>query len=131
MNKKKRTGIVLIVVASLIFSGTIAYLVYRRQKRKTGESVSESIGSVISSTVNAGYTKESFPLKMGMKGEEVEKMQLALIRNGVSVGATGADGKFGKNTLAGVRAYYNNATKSQVSSDEFILMVYGELKNPL
>ena len=44
-------------------------------------------------------------LKQGMSGSEVEKLQKNLINAGYDVGSTGADGVFGKNTLAAVKQY--------------------------
>lgn len=44
-------------------------------------------------------------LKYGSAGDDVEKLQNALIEAGYDVGSTGADGVFGKNTLAAVKAY--------------------------
>lgn len=44
-------------------------------------------------------------LKQGMSGNEVKELQQALIDKGYNVGITGADGVFGKNTLAAVKLY--------------------------
>lgn len=44
-------------------------------------------------------------LSKGSKGEEVKKLQTALMDAGYDVGSTGADGSFGKNTLAAVQQY--------------------------
>ena len=44
-------------------------------------------------------------LTQGMSGSEVEKLQNTLIEKGYNVGSTGADGVFGKNTLAAVKQY--------------------------
>ena len=44
-------------------------------------------------------------LQQGDSGEAVKTMQQMLIALGYSVGSTGADGQFGKNTLAGLKAY--------------------------
>ena len=44
-------------------------------------------------------------LKYGSSGSDVEKLQNALIDKGYDVGSTGADGVFGKNTQAAVKAY--------------------------
>lgn len=44
-------------------------------------------------------------LTQGMSGSEVEKLQKSLIDAGYNVGGTGADGVFGKNTLAAVKQY--------------------------
>ena len=44
-------------------------------------------------------------LKKGAKGDDVRALQYLLIGNGCAVGASGADGSFGGNTDAAVRAY--------------------------
>ena len=44
-------------------------------------------------------------LSTGSKGSDVKKLQQALIDAGYDVGKTGADGVFGKNTLAAVKQY--------------------------
>ena len=44
-------------------------------------------------------------LKYGSTGDDVKKLQNALIDAGYDVGSTGADGVFGKNTQAAVKAY--------------------------
>ena len=44
-------------------------------------------------------------LKQGSSGSDVKKLQQTLIEKGYDVGGTGADGVFGKNTLAAVKQY--------------------------
>ena len=44
-------------------------------------------------------------LSNGSKGEDVKKLQQTLIDAGYNVGSTGADGVYGKNTLAAVKQY--------------------------
>ena len=44
-------------------------------------------------------------LSYGSSGDEVKKLQQALINAGYDVGSTGADGKFGANTQAAVKKY--------------------------
>lgn len=44
-------------------------------------------------------------LKQGLSGEDVKKLQERLMELGYDVGPTGADGIFGKNTLAGLKAF--------------------------
>mgnify|MGYP002626578646 CR=1 FL=1 len=46
-------------------------------------------------------------LKQGSTGDAVKTMQTMLIACGFSCGSTGADGDFGKNTLAGLIAFQN------------------------
>ena len=54
-----------------------------------------------------------------MQGDNVKTLQLALIYTGNSVGSTGADGKFGANTLKAVQAYFKDSNKIQVTESEF------------
>ena len=44
-------------------------------------------------------------LSIGSSGEEVRKLQNALINAGYNVGSTGADGKYGANTQSAVKKY--------------------------
>jgi lysozyme len=44
-------------------------------------------------------------LKKGSKGEAVKEMQSILISKGYDLGKWGADGAFGKQTLAAVKAF--------------------------
>ena len=62
---------------------------------------------------------EKAGLKKGDKGEAVRQMQTMLIACGFSCGSTGADGDFGKNTLAGLIAFQ---TAAELTADG----VYGE-----
>jgi peptidoglycan hydrolase-like protein with peptidoglycan-binding domain len=45
------------------------------------------------------------PLAPGATGDMVRAMQNALIAKGYSIGPTGADGKFGKDTTAALEAF--------------------------
>ena len=51
------------------------------------------------------YTMEMRNLKRGCTGEDVRALQILLMGRGYSVGPDGADGIFGDNTKAAVRAY--------------------------
>ena len=44
-------------------------------------------------------------LSIGSSGEEVRKLQNALMSAGYDVGSSGADGKFGPSTSAAVKKY--------------------------
>ena len=48
-------------------------------------------------------------LRRGMKGDDVKAMQTRLIASGFSVGQDGADGDFGANTEAAVKALQKKA----------------------
>ena len=56
-------------------------------------------------TTKGDYTMEMRKLKKGCKGEDVRALQILLMGRGYSVGIDGADGVFGDNTKAAVRAY--------------------------
>lgn len=54
------------------------------------------------------YPSSGVPIKLKsplMKGENVKKVQSQLEKKGYSVGRTGIDGKYGKNTLAAVKKF--------------------------
>lgn len=55
--------------------------------------------------VTVDISKITKTLKRGSKGDDVREMQKALISLGYSVGDKGADGSFGKDTLAGVKVF--------------------------
>ena len=58
-----------------------------------------------SSTRDTGETEAQTGLRKGDYGEDVRSMQKMLIACGFSCGPDGADGDFGKNTLAGLTAF--------------------------
>ena len=66
-------------------------------------------------------------LKQGMSGSEVEKLQESLIDAGYDVGSTGADGVFGKNTLAAVKQYQkdNGLTVDGIAGKNTLGSLYG------
>jgi len=70
-------------------------------------------------------------LRNGSSGAYVVELQQDLIRLGYSVGKTGADGKFGKNTEAGVKAFQKNHNLKQdgIVSDDVWEAIEKEL-NP-
>jgi len=58
------------------------------------------------------------PLRPGDTGPMVKDMQNALIKNGFSVSAAGADGNFNDDTLMGLEAFQdNNALPVQALCD--------------
>ena len=116
---KKKTTIILIVLAVVILAGTIAMLVINRRKKLKNESIVDSVTGAVSSAVTVGYKPESFPLKKGMYGDKVKAMQYALKHMFYGIGTAGVDGKFGPDTLAAVRGYFNNPTKTEVSELEW------------
>lgn len=52
--------------------------------------------------------EEDGSLRRGDKGEDVRQLQIKLLAHGYSVGPDGADGDFGKNTEAAVKAFQRN-----------------------
>jgi len=66
-------------------------------------------------------------LSIGSSGEEVKKLQQALINAGYSVGSTGADGKYGSNTQAAVKAYQkaNGLSVDGIAGNQTQSSLYG------
>ena len=116
---KKETTILLIVLAVSIIAGTIAVLVIARRKKIKNESLGQSVSGAVSSAVTVGYSKESFPLKKGMYGNNVMIMQWGLDFHSYGVGSAGIDGKFGPATLESVRKFFDDPNKTQVTEAEW------------
>ena len=121
MTKRSKKILTASIIISIILVGVgVIMIVVKRRKKTAGlESVSQSVVSGVSSVVTSGYVKESFPLKKGMYGDNVKTLQKVLIYTGHSVGSTGADGKFGANTLKAVQSYFKDSNKTQVTQSEF------------
>ena len=66
-------------------------------------------------------------LKYGSQGEDVKKLQQALIDNGYNVGKTGADGIVGKNTVAAIKEYQkdNGLTVDGIAGKNTLGALYG------
>jgi len=66
-------------------------------------------------------------LRQGDQGEDVKKLQNALIAAGHDVGASGADGIYGKNTAQAVRDYQtkHKLQIDGIAGDETLGMLYG------
>jgi peptidoglycan hydrolase-like protein with peptidoglycan-binding domain len=71
----------------------------------------------------ASYTM----LQNGSSGEDVRKLQNALVGAGYNVGSTGADGIFGSNTAAAVRKYQqdNGLSVDGIAGDKTLGKLYG------
>jgi len=120
-NKKVITAIIVLILLGI---GGVTFLVIRRQ-RQNPQTKKDSIGTQASQAVKeavSGYVKESFPLRKGMRGENVKKLQTALMMAGLDVGPSGADGKLGENTLWAIRIFFNSPMKFEVSETEFYLL---------
>lgn len=66
-------------------------------------------------------------LKSGSKGDEVKKLQQSLIDAGYNVGSSGADGIYGKNTAAAVKAYQqaNGLSVDGIAGNQTLGKLYG------
>lgn len=66
-------------------------------------------------------------LKSGSKGDDVKKLQQSLIDAGYNVGSAGADGIYGNNTAAAVKAYQkaNGLTVDGIAGNQTLGALYG------
>ena len=81
---------------------------WSRKYGKTMENVRNDVAAILAgdgTAVTSVETATDTNLKKGAKGEAVKTMQTMLIACGYSCGGTGADGDFGKNTDAALRAF--------------------------
>jgi len=118
MKRNKKIKIVVLVML-LILAAVITYFVITKRKEET---VSQSVVSAVSGAVTSGYVPNSFPLKKGMYGTDVKRLQSALVSSGVSVGKYGIDGKFGADTLKAVQIFYNDNNKTEVTESQLIMV---------
>ena len=77
------------------------------QHGKSMETVRNDVAAILAADGTVPVTEPTVPagLTKGDKGEEVKAMQTMLIACGYSCGPDGADGDFGKNTLAGLQKF--------------------------
>ena len=81
---------------------------WSRKYGKTMENVRNDVAAILAGdgvSVTPVEPKTDINLKKSDKGEAVKTMQTMLIACGYSCGSTGADGDFGKNTDAALRAF--------------------------
>jgi peptidoglycan hydrolase-like protein with peptidoglycan-binding domain len=81
---------------------------WSRKYGKTMENVRNDVAAILAGdgvSVTPVEPTTDINLKKGDKGEAVKTMQTMLIACGYSCGSTGADGDFGKNTEAALRAF--------------------------
>ena len=79
---------------------------WSRKYGKTMENVRNDVAALLAEDDSAVSTSVADSnLTKGSAGEAVKTMQTMLIACGYSCGATGADGDFGNNTLAAVKAF--------------------------
>ena len=81
---------------------------WSRKYGKTMENVRNVVAAILvgdGTAVKSVETATDTNLKKGAKGEAVKTMQTMLIACGYDCGSTGADGDFGKNTDAALRAF--------------------------
>ena len=71
-------------------------------------------------------------LSNGSSGSEVKKLQTALINAGYNVGSSGADGIYGSNTAAAVKAYQqaNGLDVDGIAGDQTLGKLYGSVSQP-
>lgn len=65
-------------------------------------------GHTVIVLTNGSKAGGQIDIQRGDKGEDVRQLQLKLLAHGYSVGPDGADGDFGKNTEAAVKAFQKN-----------------------
>jgi len=63
---------------------------------------------VLDNGVGTVVTKSRRTLKKGMSGDDVKYMQTILIKEGYTVGNSGADGQFGNNTLKALKQFQSD-----------------------
>lgn len=76
---------------------------------KTMANVRNDVASILAADGGSAPAATKEGLTKGDKGEAVKTMQTMLIACGFSCGSDGADGDFGKNTLAGLTAFQKEA----------------------
>lgn len=88
-------------------SDQVAYRKYSRSKSNIYYGYPNYSGTVSESVVGTDIptSTDDGSLRQGMTGSAVETMQKMLIKLGYSCGSSGADGDFGKNTLAAVKKF--------------------------
>ena len=81
---------------------------WSRKYGKTMDSVRNNVAAILAgdgASVTPAEPTTDTNLEKGDKGDAVKTMQTMLITCGYSCGSTGADGDFGKNTLAALEAF--------------------------
>ena len=122
--KKKRVVIIVVVVALLVAAAVTVFVL--RKKNKIPANTTEALKKVVTTAVS-GYVPEKFPLKQGMKGENVKTLQKTI--NNVSrteeksgrtyIELLKVDGYFGPATLAGYQWASNNENATEISQVDF------------
>ena len=82
---------------------------WSRKYGVTMETVRNDVAALLGGSESSATPATDFNLKQGSTGEAVKTMQTMLIACGYSCGNTGADGDFGNNTLAGLKAFQTAA----------------------
>lgn len=107
---KHKKWIILAVIITVV--GVVIYYFIKNKPTNSGSQTNTNSGSASSTST---YTAESFPLKQGMQGANVGKLQTALKKR---IKDLAVDNKFGVKTLAAVRKFWNQPTKTEVSEYE-------------
>lgn len=102
---------IVLIIAVAIITVAVFYII-RNRKTETETETKTTSGS------NGGYVNESFPLKQGMKGDNIRLMQARLIVQAGEIGLK-SDGLFGPITLKSVRSYFKDPQKTNVTKTEW------------
>ena len=96
MNKKK----IIIAVIALLLIGVILYFVFRTKAVPTDTNLTgiPVVPSSDGKTMVPSFTPESFPLDLGMQGDNVRHLQWSLNRLNKGSEAVKEDGIFGNDT---------------------------------
>lgn len=140
MKKLNKQTIIVFVACLLLIGGTIGFLVWYDKKKKstaTGEEKQTGDGPGIST---GNTVKKVFPLKLNSNNSYVKDLQKKLnaalagaiqynnyaivknelpVYNGKTITALVVDGIFGNQTLAVVRWWFKDVSKTNVKEDEF------------
>ena len=102
----RRAAMAILVIVILYLLAYLGYRLYVRRRKETSAAGGGSNGG--SSTGSGGIgggasSVQGYPLRWGSRGESVRSLQRVCLARGISVGSTGADGIWGRNTENAVR----------------------------
>lgn len=114
--KNRKAVIIIIVIVAIILLGVASWLLYKKFGKKDSTEDEDLDLAKDESNPPPSYTPSygsgaSFPIKKGMKGSEVEKIQLAINKK-CSAGLV-PDGDFGNKTKTALQSCYNVSEVSQ------------------
>lgn len=115
MMKKTKTNIIIIIVIAVLIILTVLFFLFKDKligkKMPVPESNVDDAGNKIT------WSNDAFPLKKGSYGTRVKQLQAGLNMKGENLVI---DGKFGKNTLAALKANYNIEQVTEYDYNQFI-----------